>query len=265
MQLHLYQVDAFTSKIFSGNPACVVPLSEWLSDDLLLKIAKENAVAETAFFVDTGYKFHLRWFTPEMEMDLCGHATLATAHALIDVRKYKGKKITFETRSGDLEVTVEDSEDPVYTLNFPSRKPTEVPMPKLLRDSINIQPQKVLKARDLVLVYEKEEDIKNIEINRLFFDQLELGTGGVIFTAPGQDCDFVSRFFTPRASVFEDPVTGSAHCSLIPYWSQILNKKELVAQQISERKGNIFCQDLDDRVLIGGRARTYAVGKLFTE
>ena len=265
MQLHLYQIDAFTDKIFAGNPACVVPLSEWLPDDILLRIAKENAVAETAFFVDTGYKFHLRWFTPEMEMDLCGHATLATAHALRNIRKFRSKKIIFQTRSGELEVAIDNDENPVYTLNFPSRTPTEVPIPDLLKDSINIQPKRILKARDLVLVYEKQSDIENIEINRLLFDQLELGTGGVIFTAPGHEYDFVSRFFTPGASVFEDPVTGSAHCSLIPYWSEVLDKKEMVAQQISERRGTIFCRDIGERVSIGGKARTYSVGKLFTK
>lgn len=263
MQLHLYQIDAFTDEIFSGNPACVVPLSEWPSDDLLLQIAQENAVAETAFFVDNGFKFHLRWFTPEMEMDLCGHATLATAHALKQIRKYKGKKIIFETQSGEMEVMVEESADPVYTLNFPSRQPEKVEMPELLGKSINLPPQKVLKARDLVLVYENEEEVRNIEINRLFFDKMELGTGGVIFTAPGKDCDFVSRFFTPRATVFEDPVTGSAHCSLIPYWSKILKKKKMIARQISERGGIIHCENLEDRVLIGGKARTYSIGKLY--
>lgn len=262
MHLHLYQVDAFTDEIFSGNPACVVPLSEWLPDDLLLKIAKENGVAETAFFVDKGYRIHLRWFTPELEIDLCGHATLATAHALKDIRKYPKQKILFETQSGELEV---ETEDDLYTLNFPSRKPVTTELPSLLKESINIQPQEVLKSRDYVLVYPNEEDIRSIEINRLNFDQLELGTGGVIFTAPGKDCDFVSRFFTPGASVFEDPVTGSAHCSLIPYWSEKFGKQEMQARQLSKRGGTLFCKDLGERVAISGKARTYAVGKLWTE
>lgn len=262
MQLHLYQIDAFTDTPFSGNPACVVPLSEWIPDELLLKIAKENAVAETAFFVDKGHKIHLRWFTPETEMDLCGHATLAAAHALKDIRKYPRQKILFETRSGDLEVTMENS---LYSLNFPSRKPEAAKMPPLLKDSINIQPGAVLKARDFVLVYPSEEDIKNIRINRLKFDKMELGTGGVIFTARGSDCDFVSRFFTPGASVFEDPVTGSAHCSLIPYWSEKLGKKELFARQLSERGGKLICEDKGERVRISGHAKTYSIGKLWTE
>lgn len=262
MQLHRYQIDAFTDKLFSGNPACVVPLSQWPSDELLLKIAKENAVAETAFFVDKGFKIHLRWFTPEMEMDLCGHATLATAHALKEIRNYSKKKIVFETLSGELEVLLKDSR---YILNFPFRKPTPTKLPELLQKAVNIQPDSILKARDYVLVYSSEEDIKNIQINRLFFDQLELGTGGVIFTARGNDCDFVSRFFTPRASVFEDPVTGSAHCSLIPYWSELLRKNKMTAKQISERGGTLFCENKGERVLIGGNAKVYSVGKLWTE
>lgn len=262
MKLPLYQIDAFTDKIFAGNPACVVPLNEWLPDELLLKIAKENAVAETAFFVENGEKIHLRWFTPETEMDLCGHATLATAHAIKEILKYPKEKITFETLSGELEVLVENG---LYTLNFPSRNPVPTSLPSLLAKAINIKPDEVLKARDFVLVYPKEEDIRSIEINRLYFDQLDLGTGGVIFTARGTDSDFVSRFFTPGASVFEDPVTGSAHCSLIPFWSERLEKIEMTARQISERGGTLFCKNMQTRVLISGKARIYAEGWLWTE
>jgi PhzF family phenazine biosynthesis protein len=240
----------------------VVPLSEWLSDDLLLKIARENAVAETAFFVDEGYKIHLRWFTPEMEMDLCGHATLAAAHALKEIRKYSGENIIFKTRSGELNVTTEGSK---YILDLPSRNPVPTSLPELLQKSLNIQPTEVLKARDFVLVYEDEQAIKNIEIDRSWFDQLELGTGGVIVTAKGTECDFVSRFFTPKASVFEDPVTGSAHCSLTPYWSEKLGKQELHARQLSERGGSLVCRNKDARVKIGGDACTYYIGKIWTE
>lgn len=260
MELPLYQIDAFTNTVFSGNPACVVPLPEWLEDEILLNIAKENAVAETAYIVEQGSKVHLRWFTPETEMDLCGHATLAAAYTLKQHLQYPRETIVFETKSGNLEVSVKDSR---YTLDFPSRKPITTPMPELLEKSINIQPQEVLKARDFVLVYPAEEDIRNIKIDRSHFDKLQLGTGGVIFTAGGSNCDFVSRFFTPGASVFEDPVTGSAHCSLIPYWSEKLNKKEMTAKQISERGGILYCRDNGDRVLISGEAKTYFVGKLF--
>ena len=262
MQLHLYQIDAFTDEIFAGNPACVVPLAEWLPDELLLKIAQENAVAETAFFIDEGFRIHLRWFTPETEMDLCGHATLATAHALRKIRKYGRKKILFETRSGELEVTGEGNR---YTLDFPSRKPEPAVLPELLEDSINIQPKEVLKYSDLVLVYPSEEDIRRIEIDKRLFDQLKLGPGGVIFTAKGNACDFVSRFFTPEDTVFEDPVTGSAHCSLIPYWSKKLGKTEMLARQVSQRGGTLYCENRGNRVLISGNARTYSIGKLRTE
>ncbi|WP_029036905.1 PhzF family phenazine biosynthesis protein [Salinimicrobium xinjiangense] len=262
MQLHLYQINAFTDGNFSGNPACVVPLSEWLPDDLLLKIAKENAVAETAYFVDLGYKFHLRWFTPEMEMDLCGHATLATAHALREIRKFSGKNIIFETRSGDLTVTTADD---LYILDLPARKPAPTPLPELLQRSLNFQPQEVLKARDYVLVYQSAEEVRNISIDRSLFDQLELGTGGVIVTAKGDNSDFVSRFFTPKASVFEDPVTGSAHCSLTPYWSEKLEKNELTAMQLSERGGRLLCRNKGERVEVAGTAGTYSIGKLFLD
>lgn len=261
MQLPLYQINAFTDRLFSGNPACVVPLSEWLPDDLLLKIAKENAVAETAFFKDLGHKFHLRWFTPEMEMDLCGHATLAAAHAIKDIQKFTGENIIFETRSGELSVTAEDDR---YILDLPSRKPVPTRLPELLKKSLNIQPQKVLKARDFVLVYDHEQDVRDIRIDRSYFDQLELGTGGVIVTAKGEECDFVSRFFTPKASVFEDPVTGSAHCSLTPYWSEIFGKDEMRAMQLSERSGRLIVRDKGGRVEVAGSARTYSIGNLFT-
>lgn len=262
MKLPLYQIDAFTDEIFSGNPACVVPLQEWIPDELLLKIARENAVAETAFFVTSDEKIHLRWFTPETEMDLCGHATLAAAHALHSILDYPGKKLVFITKSGDLEVFIENGR---YTLDFPSRKPLPAAFPELMEKAINIKPVEVLKARDFVLAYPFEEDIRNIEINRLYFDQLDLGTGGVIFTAKGIDCDFVSRFFTPGASVFEDPVTGSAHCSLIPYWSEKLNKTGMKAKQISDRGGNLICENKGERVLITGKAKTYSEGFLWTD
>ncbi len=261
MKLELYQVDAFTDTIFGGNPACVVPLQEWLPDDLLFKIAQENAVAETAFFINKGDVIHLRWFTPEIEIDLCGHATLATAHVLASILNYPSDTIRFATLSGELIVSINKG---IYTLNFPSRKPMPAILPEIVKNSLNIQPQEVLKARDYVLVYNSEEDIKSITINRTLFDQINLDPGGVIVTAQGTQSDFVSRFFTPQASILEDPVTGSAHCSLIPYWSQQLHKKELTALQLSKRVGKLLCYDQGDRVLISGKARTYSAGFLWT-
>lgn len=262
MKLELYQIDAFTNKIFGGNPACVVPLNQWLPDDILLKITKENAVAETAFFVDKGDKIHLRWFTPETEMDLCGHATLATAHCLKTILNYQKDTIIFETLSGELIVTIEND---YYNLDFPSRMPLESTLPNNIVKALNIQPKEVLKSRDYVLLYDSEEDIKNISINRQFFDEINLDTGGVIVTARGNNCDFVSRFFTPQASILEDPVTGSAHCSLIPFWANRLNKNELHAIQISERTGTLKCTNKENRVIISGQAKTYSIGNLWLE
>jgi PhzF family phenazine biosynthesis protein len=262
MKLELYQVDAFTDTIFGGNPACVVPLQEWLPDTILFKIAQENAVAETAFFINKGDTILLRWFTPEIEIDLCGHATLATAHVLASHLGHPEKEIRFSTQSGDLIVTIGHE---LYTLNFPSRKPVAAHLPEIIKNALSLQPKEVLKARDYVLVYESEQDIRNISINRQLFDQINLDPGGVIVTARGTSCDFVSRFFTPQASILEDPVTGSAHCSLIPYWSEQLQKVELTALQLSERLGKLYCTNKSDRVLISGQARTYSAGYVWTE
>ena len=262
MKLELYQIDAFTNKIFGGNPACVVPLKNWLPDEILLKISKENAVAETAFFVNKGEKIHLRWFTPEIEMDLCGHATLATAHCLKTILDYKNNKIIFETLSGDLTVIAEND---FYYLDFPSRMPVESSLPVEISKALNIQPKEILKSRDYVLVYETEDDIKNIQINRQFFDQINLNPGGVIVTAKGKNCDFVSRYFTPQSTILEDPVTGSAHCSLIPFWANRLGKNTLSAMQISERMGELNCINKEDRVIISGQARTYSIGNLWID
>lgn len=262
MKLNLYQIDAFTNKIFGGNPACVVPLAEWLPDDILLKIAKENAVPETAFFVEKEDKVHLRWFTPEIEMDLCGHATLATAHCLKAILNYAHNPIQMETASGTLTVTVEDNR---YWLNFPSRMPVAAELPEIIKESLSIQPTEVYKARDYLLVYDREQDIKDIAIDRQTFDRINLSPGGVIVTAKGDDCDFVSRFFTPQALILEDPVTGSAHCSLIPFWAKRLGKEELSAKQLSDRMGELHCHNKGDRVIIGGEAKTYSAGNLWTE
>lgn len=262
MKLELYQIDAFTDKVFGGNPACVVPLKEWLPDSMLLNIAKENAVPETAFFVDNGSKIHLRWFTPDIEMDLCGHATLATVHCLKSILNCPHNKILFETASGKLTVTIEDG---LYYLDFPSRMPIAAELPEIIKQSLSKQPTEVYKSRDYLLVYDTEQDIANIKIDRQLFDQINISPGGVIITAEGDKCDFVSRFFTPQASILEDPVTGSAHCSLIPYWSSILGKDELYAMQISERMGRLYCRNKGDRVIIGGEAKTYSIGSLCTE
>ena len=257
MQYQIFQVDSFTNEVFKGNPACVVPLKEWLSDDILLKIAKENAVAETAFFIHEGDIFHLRWFTPDLEMDLCGHATLATAHVIKSELNYSSDVIYFKTLSGNLSVCFDFD---FYYLNFPSRKADKTILPNEIKSALNIQPKEVFKSRDYMLVYDNEEDIKNIRIDRFIFDKINLNKGGVIVTAKGTTTDFVSRFFTPQATILEDPVTGSAHCTLIPYWSELLSKKQLLALQISDRGGVLYCENNDDRVLIGGQAVVFSKG-----
>ncbi|MGJ1227168.1 PhzF family phenazine biosynthesis protein [Sphingobacterium siyangense] len=260
MELEIYQVDSFTEQVFHGNPACVVPLKNWLPDETLLKIARENAVAETAFFIDKGDFIHLRWFTPEIEMDLCGHATLATAHCLVAHLNYQKNRIIFDTQVGPLKVNVEDG---VYYMDFPSRMPEPTALPDIIERSLNIKPKEVFKSRDYVLLYESEQDIINIRIDRSIFDLINLDPGGVVVTAAGTDSDFVSRFFTPQSSILEDPVTGSAHCSLIPFWAKRLTKDNLLALQLSERGGKLYCENKPDRVIIAGKARTYSVGRFW--
>lgn len=258
----IFQIDAFTNELFKGNPACVVPLSKWFEDDILLKIAKENSVPETAFFVKKGSGIHLRWFTPDLEMDLCGHATLASAHCLVKHLEYRSDKIEFQTLSGPLKVSVEDG---IYFLDFPSSPPEPAQLPESIENALSIDPIEVYKARDYVLLFESEQQIRDIEVNRVIFDQINLGTGGVVVTSKGKNVDFVSRFFTPQASIMEDPVTGSAHCSLIPFWSNRLQKKKMSALQLSERGGQLNCESMGKRVLIGGEARTYFEGHFFID
>jgi len=262
LTLDLYQIDAFTDKIFTGNPACVMPLKTWLPDAILLKITQENAVAETAFFIDKGDHFHLRWFTPDIEMDLCGHATLATAHALKTIHKYPKDKIVFKTASGDLIVRMTDDE---YHLDFPSRIPTKAELPAIIKQALAKQPIEVFKARDYLLIYTNQKDIEEIEIDRQILDQINLDPGGLIISSEGNDCDFVSRFFTPQSTLFEDPVTGSAHCTLTPFWSKRLKKNSLLAKQISERGGVLKCKDRGERVQLTGKAKTYSIGKVYLD
>ncbi|MAJ90130.1 MAG: isomerase [Flavobacteriales bacterium] len=259
MRLDIFQVDAFSDKIFKGNPACVIHLEKWLSDNILLKIAKENAVSETAFFINKGSFFQLRWFTPDHEIDLCGHATLATAHVIKSIFKNISSHILFKTMSGDLIVRYDNG---IYYLDFPSRKPDFTALPEEIKLSLNIQPKEILKSRDYVLIYDSQSDIEKIEIDTNYFNKINLGHGGVIVTSVGNDVDFVSRYFTPQATILEDPVTGSAHCSLIPFWSDRLNKNKLKALQLSIRGGRLICLNKLDRVIIGGRAITYLKGKI---
>lgn len=258
--IQLFQIDAFTSELFKGNPACVMPLDKWLPDDILLQIAKENNVSETAFFIKKDDNFYLRWFTPEIEMDLCGHATLATAYCLKNHLNYKSDFVKFDSMSGELIVKFNDD---YMQMDFPHRKPIISTLPKNIVDSLSIKPIEVLKSRDYVLIYENEEQIKNIKIDKVLFDQKNIDPGGVVITSEGSNSDFVSRYFIPQCSFFEDPVTGSTHCSLVPYWSEKLRKNELKSIQLSERGGEMFCIDMGDRVLINGQAKTYFKGEIY--
>jgi predicted PhzF superfamily epimerase YddE/YHI9 len=264
MILNSYHVDAFTDELFKGNPACVVQLKNWLEDDLMLKIAAENGVAETAFFIKNSCTegYSIRWFTPDIEMDLCGHATLATAFVIARNSEEPIDEILFTSASGELRVAVEND---LFTLNFPSRPAVPARLPRETYDSLSIKPLEVLKERDYLLVYDSQQQIEKIKIERNLFDMVNMDPGGVIITAPASEpeVDFVSRFFTPQSTILEDPVTGSAHCTLIPYWSARLGKRVMTARQISPRGGTLFCEDCGNRVLISGTARLYSESKLY--
>ncbi len=269
MDLDFYHIDAFTNQVFGGNSAAICPLDKWLDDHVMQNIAMENAVAETAFFIpiindsvnnnSLNNDFEIRWFTPEFEMDLCGHATLATAHVITRHLGYSSSVINFESKSGPLSVTIDER---FIHLNFPSRKPILATPPQNLIDAFDIKPTEILKSRDYVFVFDNEQQIKTLKPNLSLFDQINLDPGGVVVTAPGNSVDFVSRFFTPQSSITEDPVTGSAHCSLIPYWAEKLNKQELTALQLSARLGTLHCKNEDERVIISGEAITYMIGTI---
>jgi PhzF family phenazine biosynthesis protein len=259
MKLSIYQIDAFTDKLFSGNPAAVVPLSEWLPEETMINIAAENNLAETAFYVPTEAGFHIRWFTPTVEVDLCGHATLAAAYVIFNIEKYPGEKIIFDSRSGEL--AVEFKED-WLTLNFPTDQfHIAVPPPALVESLTSAVMVEVYKGKtDYLVVLESEEAVRELD-----FDIIVLSTipaRGIIVTAAGDDVDFVSRFFAPQSGIDEDPVTGSAHTTLIPYWSGKLSKTQLTAKQLSKRGGFLKCEIDGDRVFIGGQARLYLQGEI---
>ena len=258
MKILLYQVDAFTNKLFSGNPAAVCPLEKWLPDQQLQAIAAENNLAETAFFVQSENGYHLRWFTPNSEVDLCGHATLASAYILFTKMGVKDTSLNFQTKSGKLVVNLEVNR---LTLDFPSRPAIPCPIPESLIEGLGQIPDQVLLARDYLVVYSTEKIVKSLKPKMDSF--LDFDALGVIATARGENSDFVSRFFAPKVGVPEDPVTGSAHCTLIPYWSQELGKKQLHALQVSSRGGELFCEDFGDRVKISGEAVLYCEGAIY--
>lgn len=258
MELPVFQIDAFTDKVFGGNPAAVCPLENWLDADVMQAIAAENNLSETAFFVannDGGYD--LRWFTPTLEVELCGHATLASAFLIFERFAPENDIIRFQTRSGELSVARRDG---LMFLDFPSYPGAATDCPEALSRGLGTSPAEVIEGPNYVAVFGAESDVADLAPDMEALATLH--PRGVIVTAPGDSCDFVSRFFGPSFGVPEDPVTGSAHCMLTPYWSKRLGRDRLEARQISQRGGRLWCEDRGDRVGIGGRAVMYLEGTI---
>jgi PhzF family phenazine biosynthesis protein len=259
LEIKRYQVDAFAEEIFKGNPAVVCPLDKWLPDDLMQRIAMENNLSETAFYVKEGEGFRIRWFTPAIEVDLCGHATLATAFVLFNYENYLNDKIVFQSRSGPLHVTKSNG---LITLNFPADTLTEVPVTPELYAGFPEKPSKIFKGKtDYMLIYDRESQIKNCKPD--FVTVKNIKARGVIITSKGDSVDFVSRFFGPQSGIDEDPVTGSAHTTLVPYWAGVLGKKELSAKQISAREGKLLCELQGDRVAMSGTGKLFSTGVIY--
>lgn len=258
MKIRQFQVDAFTTRIFGGNPAAVCPLDAWLEDGLLQAIAAENNLSETAFYVRTKNGFHLRWFTPVAEVDLCGHATLASAHVLFEILGYPGQTIIFETLSGILTV---ERKGALLIMDFPAAPPVLCVPPGPLLEGLGQQPIEVLAADDYFAVFDSEDTVRSIRPD--FAKLAGLDLRGVIVTARGKQVDFVSRFFAPKLGIPEDPVTGSAHCALTPYWSAKLGRKVLNARQVSKRGGDIQCELKGNRVALAGHAVTFMEAEIF--
>jgi PhzF family phenazine biosynthesis protein len=257
MTIPFFEVVAFADRLFTGNPAGVCLLDDWLPDAQMQAIAAENNLAETAFLIERAEHFDLRWMTPAIEVDLCGHATLASAHVIFRHLNYGREILRFETKSGELRVAQKEGR---LVLDFPARPAEKTTAPNELSAGLGAEPAEVWRERDLYAIFESEAEVAALRPNFEVIAQLE--NQGVVATAPGRDCDFVSRYFAPRAGIPEDPVTGSTHCTLIPFWSERLDKRDLFARQISPRGGKLYCEDRGDRVAIGGDAVTYSEGKI---
>jgi len=258
MPLSYFQVDAFTNRVFGGNPAGVCPLKVWLPEATLQAIAAENNLSETAFIVGGEGRYALRWFTPTVEVDLCGHATLAAAFVIFTELGFTGERVSFQTKIGELGATRDGNRIVLDFPAWPAQRHAEVPA--LLADALGWLPRELFKTRDFLAVFSTEEEILSLRPDPALLARLDCL--GVICTAPGSDCDFVSRFFAPGAGIVEDPVTGSAHSTLIPYWSARLGKTKLFARQLSQRGGELFCESRGERVGIGGHARLYSRAQL---
>lgn len=257
MKQKLYQVDAFAGKLFEGNPAAVCPLSEWLPDKKLRQIAMENNLSETAYFVQEEESYRIRWFTPTSEVDLCGHATLASAHVLFEHLQFDNSEITFSSNSGPLTVRKENG---LLVMNFPASVGERVADADALLKALGTESDEIYRATDYLVVLKDEGQVRDLEPDLPQLNRIE--TRGVIVTAPGNEFDFVSRFFAPAVGVDEDPVTGSAHTMLAPYWSERLGKEKMLARQVSKRGGTVHCKVLGERVEISGEAITYLEGMI---
>jgi PhzF family phenazine biosynthesis protein len=257
MELSLYQVDAFADRLFAGNPAAVCPLDSWLPDAVMQAIAAENNLSETAFFVPRGEDYDLRWFTPTVEVDLCGHATQASGFIVMSRLAPQRSSVRFHTRSGPLSVTRQGE---MFAIDLPSQPPEPCTMPDKIIAALGRKPAQVLGAVKYLAVYDGEADVAGLAPDTAAMTDID--RDGVIVTAPGRDCDFVSRYFAPHAGIPEDPVTGSAHCTLVPYWARRLGKTKLQARQISRRGGELFCELIGDRVRIAGRVALYLEGRI---
>ncbi|HEY7304503.1 MAG TPA: PhzF family phenazine biosynthesis protein [Bryobacteraceae bacterium] len=257
MEFPIYQVDAFTASIFRGNPAAVCPLQSWLPDTKMQAIAAENNLSETAFFVRNGGNFQLRWFTPACEVDLCGHATLASAYVLFQELHEPGDTIRFETKSGELSVRRDKDR---LVLDFPARPPHRITPDPTLVSALGGNPVEVLAAHDYLVCYQSEEEVRSLSPDMEALKKIDCFA--FIVTGPGHECDFVSRFFAPAKGIPEDPVTGRAHCTLIPYWASRLGKTTLFARQVSARGGELWCKLAGDRVEIAGQAALFLRGTI---
>jgi PhzF family phenazine biosynthesis protein len=260
MEISLYQIDAFASELFEGNPAAVCPLDEWLPDEIMQSIAAENNLSETAFFVPKASGFHIRWFTPVSEVDLCGHATLATAYVLFNILGYKKEKIEFDSRSGILAVTKKDG---WLVMDFPAQPPVPCDIPKEIVKAFTATPIECLKSEDLIVVFEHESDIESANPDFELLKKLDLR--GVAITAKSTRYNFVARFFAPKYGIPEDPVTGSAYTQLAPYWASKTGLKIFSVKQMSSRSGELRCEIAGDRVFISGKAIKYMEGKIKIE
>ena len=258
MTIPIYQVDAFTLGPFTGNPAAVCPLDHWIDDDTMQRIAAENNLAETAFIVAREGGYDLRWFTPTVEVDLCGHATLAAGYVVLNHLRVDLNSVAFETISGQLVVSREGDR---LVMDFPSRPPKPSSVSKELSDALGKRPSEVHLSRDLLVVYDSEEVVRNLSPDQAKLLALDEGFG-VIVTAKGKTVDFVSRFFVPKGGIAEDPVTGSAHCTLVPFWAERLGWSELIAHQVSARGGELHCELRDDRVIMSGHCVLFLTGSI---